>query len=81
METLDSIGVVLVSEILRDRGKRYSKVVMSIKATFTEGVFKPVDEVNDAVPGKTYRVFSEEELRGLTHDLDWLKLTEQSFEF
>ena len=54
---------------------------MSIKATFTEGVFKPVDDVNDAIPGKTYRVFSEEELRSLTHDLGWLKLAEKSFDF
>ena len=54
---------------------------MSIKATFSEGVFKPVDAVNDGVPGNTYRVFSEEELRSLTRDLGWLKLAEKSFEF
>ena len=54
---------------------------MSIKATYVEGVFKPIEEVKDAVPGKTYRVFSEEELRDLNEDLRWLKLAEKSFAF
>ena len=54
---------------------------MSIKATYIDGVFKPIDQVTDAVPGKTYRVFSEEELRELTEDLQWLKAAEKSFEF
>ena len=54
---------------------------MSIKATYLDGVFKPIDQVTDAVPGKTYRVFSEEELRELTEDLHWLKAAETSFEF
>ena len=54
---------------------------MSIKATYVDGVFKPIEQVTDAVPGKTYRVFSEEELRGLTEDLQWLKAAETSFEF
>ena len=54
---------------------------MSIKATYVDGVFKPVEKVTDAVPGKTYRVFSEEELRELTEDLPWLKAAEASFEF
>jgi predicted DNA-binding antitoxin AbrB/MazE fold protein len=54
---------------------------MSIKATYVDGVFKPIEQVTDAVPGKTYRVFSEEELRVLTEDLQWLKAAEKSFEF
>ena len=54
---------------------------MSIKATYIDGVFKPIDQVTDAVPGMTYRVFSEEELRELTEDLNWLKAPEKSFEF
>ena len=54
---------------------------MSIKAIYLDGVFKPIDQVSDAVPGKTYRVFSEEELRELTEDLHWLKAAEKSFEF
>ena len=54
---------------------------MSIKATYVDGVFKPIEEVIGAVPGKTYRVFSEEELRELTEDLQWLKAAESSFAF
>ena len=54
---------------------------MSIKATYKDGVFKPVEEVKNAIPGETYRVFSEEELRSLTEDMRWLKLAEKSFEF
>ena len=54
---------------------------MSIKATYVEGVFKPIEEVKGAVPGKTYQVFSEEELRGLNEDLRWLRLAEHSFSF
>jgi predicted DNA-binding antitoxin AbrB/MazE fold protein len=54
---------------------------MSIEATYKDGVFKPVEDVRDAVPGKTYRIFSEEELRGLTEDMRWLKLAEKSFDF
>jgi predicted DNA-binding antitoxin AbrB/MazE fold protein len=54
---------------------------MSIKATYIEGVFKPIEEVKGAIPGKIYEVFSEEELRDLNEDLRWLKLAEKSFEF
>ena len=54
---------------------------MSIKATYSEGVFKPLEDVKGAVPGKTYQVFSEEELSALKEDLRWLKLAEKSFEF
>ena len=54
---------------------------MSIKAKYVDGVFKPVEKVTDAVPGKTYRVFSDEELRELTEDLQWLKAAEKSFDF
>ena len=54
---------------------------MSIRAIYSEGVFKPTEEAKGAIPGETYRVFSEEELRGLTEDLRWLKIAEPSFEF
>jgi hypothetical protein len=39
---------------------------MSITATWSEGVFKPTGEVKGAVPGKAYRVFSEDEPLELT---------------
>ena len=54
---------------------------MSIKATYVEGVFKPIEDVKGAIPGKIYELFSEEELRDLNEDLRWLKLAEKSFEF
>ena len=54
---------------------------MSIRATYVEGVFKPIEEVKDAIPGKTYQVFSEEELLNLNEDLRWLRLAEKSFAF
>jgi predicted DNA-binding antitoxin AbrB/MazE fold protein len=54
---------------------------MSIKATYVNGVFQPIEQVTIAVPGKADRVFSEEDLRELTEDLQWLKAAEASFEF
>ena len=46
---------------------------MSIEARYADGVF--------AVPGKIYRVFSEEELRGLSEDMAWLQAAESAFSF
>lgn len=54
---------------------------MSVKAECRNGVFKPLAEVSNAVPGKTYEVFSEGELRRLAESLRWLKSSERSFEF
>jgi len=54
---------------------------MSITAIWSEGVFKPTGEAKGAIPGKTYRVFSDEELLDLTESFRWLKSAEQSFEF
>ena len=54
---------------------------MSVEARFADGVFKPLGDVTGVVPGKVYRVFSEEEIRGLTEDLAWLRAAEQSFRF
>jgi len=45
---------------------------MSVTATWSEGVFKPTGEVKGAVPGKAYRVFSDEELLELTEGIQWL---------
>jgi hypothetical protein len=42
---------------------------MSVTATWSEGVFRPTSEVKGAVPGKTYRVFSDEELHELTESM------------
>ena len=54
---------------------------MSITARYEDGVFRPLEEVKGAAKGKVYRVFSEEELRGLKEDLTWLKSSERSFDF
>ncbi len=54
---------------------------MSIPATFSEGVFKPIGEVKGAVPGKAYRVFSNEELLELTEGVQWLRAAAPAFEF
>ena len=54
---------------------------MSVKAEYCDGMFRPLEKVPDAVPGKVYRVFSEEELRSLSDNLVWLKAAEKSFEF
>jgi hypothetical protein len=54
---------------------------MSVQARYTNGVFKPLEKVKDAVPGKVYRVFSDEELQNLTENLHWLRAAENSFGF
>ena len=54
---------------------------MSIKAEYSDGVFKPLEEVSNAASGKVYQVFSGDELRQLAEDLSWLKGSEQSFGF
>jgi len=54
---------------------------MSVRARYTNGVFKPLERVKDARPGQVYCVFSEEELRRFAEDLAWLKACEKSFDF
>jgi predicted DNA-binding antitoxin AbrB/MazE fold protein len=54
---------------------------MSVKAKYSNGVFKPLEKVRNATPGRIYQVFSEEELRKLAEDLHWLKAAEKSFDF
>ena len=54
---------------------------MSIKAEFKDGVFAPLQEVEEPTPGEVYQVFSESELRRLTAAVPWLKASERSFEF
>ena len=54
---------------------------MSIKVEFSNGVFKPLENVENVPAGAVYTVFSENELRGLGEDVEWLKAAEKSFEF
>ena len=54
---------------------------MSIKAKYRDGVFAPLQEVEEPIPGEVYQVFSESELKRLAADVPWLKASERSFEF
>jgi hypothetical protein len=54
---------------------------MSIKVTFKDGIFEPLEEVKDARPGQRYTVFSDEELDDIRETWGWLKAAEKSFEF
>ena len=54
---------------------------MSIKVTYRDGVFKPLEDVKGARPGQSYTVFSDEELDEIRETLGWLKAAEKSFEF
>lgn len=62
--------------------RRYNRGVdMSIKVTYKDGVFEPLERVEGARPGTIYTVFSEEELRDIREAVGWLKVAELSFEF
>jgi predicted DNA-binding antitoxin AbrB/MazE fold protein len=54
---------------------------MSIKVEYSNGVFKPLEKVENVTPGAVYTVMSEDELRTLSETLQWLKAAEKSFEF
>ena len=54
---------------------------MSIQIAYSDGVFKPLEEVAGAKPGAIYTAFSEEELRDFVETVGWLKVAEKSFEF
>ncbi len=54
---------------------------MSVKAEYVNGVFRPLEKVRDAAPGRVYTVFSEEELHNLSDGLASLRAAEKSFEF
>ena len=54
---------------------------MSIKVSYKDGVFEPLEKVAGATPGKIYTVFSDEELRDIRETFGWLKAAEKSFDF
>jgi hypothetical protein len=56
-------------------------IAMSIKVTYRNGVFEPIEEVKGARPGQQYTVFSDDELADIRETLGWLKAAEKSFEF
>lgn len=54
---------------------------MSIRVTFTNGVFEPVGHMQNVSPGEGCTVFSDEELGDFRETLGWLKAMKKSFEF
>ena len=54
---------------------------MSIKVTYQDGVFFPLEQVKRLRPGQQCTVFSDEELAEIRVTLGWLKAAEQSFQF
>ena len=52
-----------------------------MKAEYRDGVFAPLQKVEEPKPGEVYQVFSESEMKRLAADVPWLKLSERSFEF
>ncbi len=54
---------------------------MSIRAEYKDGVFTPLQEIEEPAPGEVYQIFSESELRRLAAAAPWLKASERSFEF
>jgi predicted DNA-binding antitoxin AbrB/MazE fold protein len=54
---------------------------MSIKVTYRNGVFVPLEELTRLRPGQRCTVFSDEELAEFFLTLGWLKVAEQNFQF
>jgi predicted DNA-binding antitoxin AbrB/MazE fold protein len=53
---------------------------MSIKVTYRNGVFEPVEDVTDLRPGQNYTAFSDDELAEIRSTIG-LQPGEKSFEF
>ena len=54
---------------------------MSIKVTYRDGVFEPLEDVKGVRPGQNYTVFSDEELAEIRETLGWLKAADKTLEF
>jgi len=54
---------------------------VSIKVTFKNGVFEPVEDVRALRAGQNFTVFTDEELVELRETLGWLMTADRSFEF
>jgi predicted DNA-binding antitoxin AbrB/MazE fold protein len=54
---------------------------VSIKVSYKDGVFAPLEKVEGAKPDAVYTVFSDEELRDFHETIGWLKAAEKSFDF
>ena len=54
---------------------------MSVKVTYSNGVFVPLEPVKGVSLGLQYTVFSDEELGEIRRTLAWLEAAEKSFAF
>ena len=54
---------------------------MSIKVTYKNGIFEPLEDAKRARPGQNYTVFSDGELDEIRETIGWLKAAETSFDF
>lgn len=54
---------------------------MSVRVTYANGVFVPLEQAKGVSPGRPYAVFSDEELAEIRETLAWLEAAEKSFEF
>lgn len=54
---------------------------MSIRVTFKDGIFEPIEDVKGLRSGQACTVFSDEELRDIREAIGWLRAAEKSFEF
>ena len=53
---------------------------MSIKVTYGDGVFEPVDDVTNARPGQNYMVYSDQKLAEIRETIG-PKIADKTFEF
>lgn len=54
---------------------------MSIKVTFKDGIFEPLEDVKGVHPGQNCTAFSDEELHDICEILGSLKTAEEGYEF
>jgi hypothetical protein len=54
---------------------------MSIKVTYKDGIFEPIEDVKGVRPGQHFTVFSDDKLDAIRESLGWLKAAQTSFEF
>ena len=53
---------------------------MSIKVTYRNGVFEPVEDVTSVPPGQNYTAFSDEDLAEIRETIG-SKIADKTFEF
>jgi hypothetical protein len=73
-------GLCVMAKTMRSRGTM-RVASMSIRVTFKDGVFEPLEDGMGAHPGHHYTVFSDEELDDIRGTLEQLKAAGKSDEF